>query len=640
MRICLIFLALLLVIAGHAQTEFSMYRLNGNLPQANMINPAFAPNSKVIIGLPVISSIHLSANSDGISFRDLFKSSEGTDSLKLDTLSLFSKLKPSNGIHAREAVQLFYFGLRGKRSYFSFGIHQVMEMRFHYPGDLVGWALRGPGDHHYSGKPLDFGNFYGRSIAYNKASVSYARDITSKLRVGVRFNYLLGVATAETTKVKGTLTMGIDSVSLNTGTMQFQTGGVDFFDQDNLSASDYKNYFLNTKNKGIALDFGATYNLTDNLTLSAAVNDLGHISWKEYTRSYEVAPVNYTFRGFDLLDYLNQSSGEQFLEAELDSLENLFSSTETTGNKFKTSLIGKFYAGANFRILRVNNFSALFYLDMFQKKIKPAISLGYNLQLGRLLNTTVGITYQNGKINNVGAGIALKLTHLQFYATSDRANSFIYPARASRVDAHIGMNLVFGKPKKKNNTADKKEEPEETEPVQEKKDTTFTPQPVIETQPDTAQTRVDTVPTVTEEAVSAAPVVLEPEIKLAQTIEEPIHEEPPQAVETPAVVEEPIVQMEELRHETVKRGNHPDELLMSHYVIVGAFRSKENAKNYSNQLFDEGYANKYGFVTEKNVYYVYVFASSTVEETREVRDRFRKLNAFQFAESWVLSVEQ
>lgn len=650
MRNLLSFLLLLVVFHATAQTEFSLYRINGNVAQANMLNPAFAPNSKVVIGLPIISSIYLSADNGGISFNDLFSRGE-SDSLKIDTLSLFNRLKPSNRIQLKESVQLFYLGLRGKKSYFSFGIHHVMDTRFNYPGDLIGWAIRGPGDFHYSGKPLDFGNFYARSVAYNKVSVNYARDITQKLRVGARFNYLLGIAAGESTQVNGTLTMGIDSVSLNTGTIKFQTGGVDFFDQDDLDVKDYTNYLLNTKNKGIAIDLGATYELTDRLTLSAAVNDLGFISWKEYTRSYQVDPVNYTFRGFDLLDYLNQEPGEQFLQAELDSLENLFTSSETTGNRFKTPLIGKFYAGANFRILKVNNFSALVYFDMFKKKINPALSLGYNLQLGRLLNTTVGITYQNGRINNIGAGIALKLTHMQFYATSDRGNSFLYPARASRADARFGMNLVFGKPKKNNkNDSPKESEEEEPEPEQEEQPAVETPapdsianveEPALPSEPEVTQVTNDTTETAAEKI--AEPVLVNTTEETQPQVQ-PVTQEP-QIIEETIVTElqtqvaEPIVVPSEPRHETVQRGSHQDELEVSNYVIVGSFRLKENAQRYSEQLFDEGFANQLGFISVKNVYYVYVFKSSDLTETREIRDRFRKMNNFQFRQSWVLTVE-
>jgi hypothetical protein len=625
MKYIFLFFVIVMTLPAAGQSEFSLYRLNGNLAQSNMLNPAFAPNNKIVIGLPVISSIYVSLNNDGIAFRDVFKTSE-TDSLAIDTVSLFSKLKDVNRIRFNEAIQLFYLGIRGKKGYLSFAIHQVSETRLNYPGDLVGWAVRGPASSQYRGKALNFGDFYGKSLVYNKISLNYARDITPHLRIGARYNYLLGVAAAESTSIDGSFTMGIDSVSINTGRLQAQMAGIDFFDQDNLEAADYKNYFLKTKNKGMSIDLGATYDLTDKITLSAAVNDLGYITWKEFTRSYEVDPIYYTFRGFDVLDYLNKEPGEEFLQAQLDSLENLYKGTEVTGNKFKTSLTGKFYAGVNFKVLKVNNFSALFYFEMAKKKIDPAISLGYNIQLGRLLNATLGVSYQNGKINNVGAGLALKLTNLQFYVSSDRANSFIYPARAGRADAHLGMNLVFGKVKKKDKVQKPEEKKEEAVEEVETK-----PEPVVEVKKDSvAETPlIEPAPPVDTVSQSSPVLQSQPEVNLDTT-----------TVSERLVAPPPVKAIDEKRYEVVKQGNHEDELTVSHYVIVGVFKSKANAQRYSELLKGEGYDNSFGYVTDKSVYHVYVFESTDLEKTRQVRDQFRKLSGFQFGQSWVLTVQE
>lgn len=642
MRGLLLFLLLIIVLPLSAQTEFSTYRLNATLPQANLVNPAFYPNHKILIGLPVISSIYFSADADRISFKDIFKRSE-TDSLEVDTVSLFSKLRDRQHVKFKESLQLFYFGYRGKRSYLSVAVHQVSETRLNYPGDLIGWAIRGPGNIHYAGKPLDFGNFYGKSVVYGKVSLNYTREITQRLRVGARFNYLVGVVAGETTELSGKLSMSTDSVNITTGKVVVNSAGFDFFDQSNLSVTDYKNYFLKGKNKGMSWDLGATYHFTDRLMVSAALNDLGYINWKEYTRSYEVDPINYTFRGFDVLDYLNQSSGDEFLQAEVDSLESLFTSRETTGKKFKTSLIGKFYAGINYRLLKVNNISALVYLDMFQKRIDPAISIGYNLQLGRTLNATVGLTYQNGQISNIGAGLALKLTHMQFFVTSDKANAFVYPSRASRVDANLGMNLVFGKAKKKEKIDDdddsrgkkKDEEPEPQpvveEPKEEPKQDSVVQQPV-------AQPVIET-PQPVEDTATVAPPVIEKADTVQEIIQQPVLPEPepvqPEVKEEPQPVVTPVVPE---RHEIVSKGKHPDELEASHYVIVGTFRSRDNADRYSKTLKQQGHPGQFGFISQRNVYYVYVFKSASLDETRVIRDQFRQRSDFEFPKAWVLTV--
>lgn len=637
----------LVVVSASSQTQFSLYRMNNNVPQANMLNPALYPNYKVVIGLPVVSSMYFSFDNDNLSFRDVFRTSE-TDSLALDTVSIFNKLEQTHRMKFHEELQLFYLGIRGKKSFYSFAVTQVGDFRFNYPGDLIGWAIRGPGHPAYSGHPLDFGNFYGRGMVYNKIALSYAREITPWLRVGARYNYILGVAAGQTSELSGTLSMSIDSVHISTGNVHVQTAGVDFFDQDNLDAKDYQNYLTKTKNRGMSIDLGGAYDLTDNITITAAVNDLGYINWKDYTRSYQVAPISYTFRGFDMLDYINQDAGDEFMQAELDSLENLYNFTETTGGSFKTSLVGKFYAGINIKLLKVNHFSAMVYFDMFQKKIDPAISLGYNLQVGRTLNATVGITYQNGMISNVGAGIALKLTHLQLFASSDRANSFLYPARASKADVHMGMNLVFGKarvhnPPKKPDSP-KEEKVKDPEPVVEEK--TVEPEeqtPVIEEQQQPVQQDTTVREDVARPAISetAPPLITPQQTEPADTatsapaLSTEQNQTAPPITTAPETVVEP-----EPRYEVIKKGSNRDELVAAHYVIVGAFKSKENANRYSNLLKDAGYDNGFGYASEKNVFYVHVFQSADLDTARQTRDRFRKLKDFQFQASWVLTVQE
>lgn len=350
--------------------------------------------------------------------------------------------------------------------------------------------------------------------------------------------------------------------------------------------------------------------------MSAAVNDLGFITWKQYTRSYQLAPINYTFRGIDFLDYLN-NPGQQTVQNEIDSLITLFTPTETIGAKYTSALIGKVYAGVNYHILGVNNLSAMVYFDLFQNKVNPAISLGYNVQLGRLLNATIGATFQNKKLDNIGAGLSLKLFKFQIYATSDRATSFIYPARATRADIHTGLNFVFGKnpkdlPDEKDKEPEKEKEPpkEEPEEVKEepKKDSVVQEPPKEEPAVDT--TRQAPVETKTEVVPETQPVV------------------------TPPVVTPPL----EERHEVVTQGVHRDELPVSHFVVVGTFAMKANAERHSRILRQRGYNSQFGFVSERSLYYVYVHRSKDLEETRRVRDRYRQIDQFELPDSWVLTV--
>ncbi len=97
----------------------------------------------------------------------------------------------------------------------------------------------------------------------------------------------------------------------------------------------------------------------------------------------------------------------------------------------------------------------------------------------------------------------------------------------------------------------------------------------------------------------------------------------------------PVEQPE--HHETVKRGSNVKELQPGHYVIVGVFGSVNNARNLTRQAVENGLNANYGFLTEKNLWYVHVFAGSDINESRRERDKYRKQPMFKNA--WLLTVE-
>jgi type IX secretion system PorP/SprF family membrane protein len=93
------------------------------------------------------------------------------------------------------------------------------------------------------------------------------------------------------------------------------------------------------------------------------------------------------------------------------------------------------------------------------------------------------------------------------------------------------------------------------------------------------------------------------------------------------------------RHETVTRGDHPKELPTSHYIIVGAFRTEQNAKNYDNQLVRIGFPEaQYGFVTSRNIWYVWIAQSKDINEARSIREKYRESKMFK--DAWLLTVQE
>jgi type IX secretion system PorP/SprF family membrane protein len=119
-----------------------------------------------------------------------------------------------------------------------------------------------------------------------------------------------------------------------------------------------------------------------------------------------------------------------------------------------------------------------------------------------------------------------------------------------------------------------------------------------------------------------------------EPIKEPVKETPKEPVKE-VVKEQPKEPAE--RHETFTRGKHPQELAAGNYVIVGVFGQGPNARGYAKRLVDIGFNANYGFLSEKNLWYVHVFIDTDINTTRTQRDKYRQMPMFQNA--WLLTIE-
>jgi type IX secretion system PorP/SprF family membrane protein len=104
---------------------------------------------------------------------------------------------------------------------------------------------------------------------------------------------------------------------------------------------------------------------------------------------------------------------------------------------------------------------------------------------------------------------------------------------------------------------------------------------------------------------------------------------------TKAVAQEPV---KPERHEFVQRVRNKNDLPAGTYVIVGAFRSEANAKKFSNELVDMEYGDaNYGFISARNLWYVYLDYDKEVNVARTKRDQARQEHNFK--DAWILTVE-
>jgi len=424
------------ILFGQGQLGF--YDLEGRVPQTNLLNPAFFPEAKVVVGFPGLGSLSAFLDADRLSFKRILRK-EG-DSLAIDPDYVVKHLKKRNRFEVGVDANVFYVGIQAKDNYFSVSASEKMFATVLIPKKAIEWALYGPADARNQNEAFDLSDLGASAVAYSEFTVGYSRKILQgRLSVGGRLKYLTGIAEASFRDVNGYLLAGIDSISIHHDSFILKTAGFD-------TSGDPSQLIFGFNNPGFAVDIGAQFRLNNKISFSGSLTDMGFIKWKSYTKSYEVNAVDYTFKGFDAIDLIN---GKDVIQQELDSLDNIYSNPkETSGGTYKTTLVKKLYLAGRYQFNKKQHVSLLMYNDFFEGHIKSAIGVNYGIQVGRSLDAFLGVTYRDRSIANISFGTVFSLGFFQIYFLSENINS-IYVSRARKLDLHLGVNLQFGRKKRK-----------------------------------------------------------------------------------------------------------------------------------------------------------------------------------------------
>ena len=99
-----------------AQGQLGFYDLEGRVPQTNLLNPAFFPEAKVVVGFPGLGSLSVFLDADRISLQRLLRK-EG-DSLVIDPEHITRNLKKRNRFEVGVDANIFYLGIQAKNNLF------------------------------------------------------------------------------------------------------------------------------------------------------------------------------------------------------------------------------------------------------------------------------------------------------------------------------------------------------------------------------------------------------------------------------------------------------------------------------------------------------------------------------------------
>ncbi len=239
------FIFLLLLSSGlGAQQDLTLYQLSG-VPQSNMVNPAFVPDVKMVIGIPAISSINANYNNVAFSVNDGFDL-DG-DTLRVDFDLLVSKLKDDNYIYNQVQDQWFLFGYQFGDNYLQLGISDKVLLDVAFPKSIFELALLGNAA--FLGQRVSVEGLGANGTHYRELSLGYARQL-DKWSVGIHTNILFGLANVYTrTSDLGVYTDPETFDITIDGDIEVNTSGLDNIDE-------FGNYITNLRNMGFSIDLG------------------------------------------------------------------------------------------------------------------------------------------------------------------------------------------------------------------------------------------------------------------------------------------------------------------------------------------------------------------------------------------------
>lgn len=441
----IIFLLLFTPTLAWSQYNLTLYQLHETVPQANFLNPGFLPYGQVNIGFPGISNIRFGA-SNAFSAEDLF--TKENKKLYPDLDNFPSKLRKQNYLDINAGIDPLYLGFWVKRNYFSFHTSVRQSSTFGYPGQLIEYIVEGNGGENL-GKTVSLDDMILTNTGWLEVGAGYGKAmLNDKLTWGIRAKYLLGgYHMAINRDASGSITTDADNYAVNIAlnNLTFNTAGLTaadfhlFDDPDNRNEfNDIEDYLRNSRNRGVAFDFGTTFKVSDELKLYASLVDVGSITWQSAVENYSFENASYTYEGIDMRD------AENFGQVLLDSISSTFDPV-VSHDSYKQSLSSRFYAGGEYILGKHHALGAVAYGRLVKGKIIPAYSLNYNLKLGRILNTAITYNVMNNSYKNIGAGFSLNLGFWQIYAVTDNIGAYINPHKSKSADLRFGVNMTFGR---------------------------------------------------------------------------------------------------------------------------------------------------------------------------------------------------
>jgi len=457
--------ALILYLFFHlscfAQNRELLYNFT-SIPQSSLVNPGADVSYKYYFGFPVLSGVSANIGSSGFSAYDLF-SDNGVD-FNQKVRDVINKSSSKDRVITNQQLEIFSGGFRvgGKesRSYISFGLYQEFDFFMFVPKDLALLALNGNRD--YIGKYFNLGDLNMKAEVLSVFHVGFNKKLNDRFVFGGRAKIYSSGANATSTKNSGYIYTGEEAGTPNlynqviSSDLELRTSGIAKFTKDeyegNIVSDIAHNTFFNGS-LGLGIDAGITYNIKDNLQLTASVIDLGFV---KQTKDIETLTYkgSYRYNGAnpDFLDFNDpENVFDEFDQAiPRDTLYNKYTTWRPT--KIYTSIQYSFGESrpddeCNCRGTVNTYYKNAVGLQLFAMSAprEPLVALTafYRRNIFRKLDVKATYTFDTFSNTNIGLGLAGTIGPVNIYALVNNVLEYKDISKASSAAFQLGINFVF-----------------------------------------------------------------------------------------------------------------------------------------------------------------------------------------------------
>jgi len=310
------------------------------------------------------------------------------------------------------------------------------------------------------GKSYDFSGLSMKANYYREYSIGYSQQIDDKLYFGIRGKMLFGKMnlssrqtditisepTTESLEVSTSFNINASVPHLNVYTNNIGELDSAKFQDFNTTRDIVKDVVLLNKNKGFAFDLGFQYNLSEKLSISGSLLDLGYINWKANVHNLN-GDGNYNFQGIKL-DPNDSTDASKIL---IDTLKKVYN-VQASADPYTTFLSPKLYVGISYAPFQFLKLGVLSRSEVIFKTWRQQFTGSVTLYPAQFFGATLSYTVADGMYDNFGFGFVLRSGPFQMYLMSDRIplyynkdkNYGYIPVYAKNINFRLGFNLVFG----------------------------------------------------------------------------------------------------------------------------------------------------------------------------------------------------